>query len=126
VKWYRNLEFLESEKKMKRKRQMILPLVCVILTGAICAAQTQQPEPTANVISGTLAAIGYPVVGGGTKVTIAGTATAPQASGEAKVEAKAAGTGIELKVAGMPQPTALGAEFLTYALWTVTPDGIRD
>ena len=23
----------------------------------------------------------------------------------------------------MPQPTALGAEFLTYVLWTVTPDG---
>jgi hypothetical protein len=44
-------------------------------------------------------------------------------SGEAKVEAKAGGTGIALKVAGMPQPTELGAEFLTYVLWTVTPDG---
>lgn len=108
---------------MKRKGQMILPLVYVVLTAAICAAQTQQPEPTANVISGTVAAIGYPVGGGGTKVTMVGTATASQASGEAKVEAKAAGTGIQLKVAGMPQPTALGAEFLTYVLWTVTPDG---
>jgi hypothetical protein len=54
---------------------------------------------------------------------MAGTPAAPQASGEAKVEAKTGGTGIELKVTGMPQPTALGAEFLTYVLWTVTPDG---
>ncbi|HSZ76338.1 MAG TPA: hypothetical protein VK775_03010, partial [Chthoniobacterales bacterium] len=108
---------------MKRRRQMILPLACVLLTAAICAAQTQQPEPTANVISGTVAAIGYPVGGGGTKVSMVGSAAAPQASGEAKVEAKAAGTGVELKVVGMPQPTALGAEFLTFVLWTVTPDG---
>src|SRR5271155_4472792 len=48
---------------------------------------------------------------------------APQASGEAKVEAKRGGTDVSLKVAGMPQPTVLGPEFLTYVLWTVTPDG---
>jgi outer membrane protein OmpA-like peptidoglycan-associated protein len=39
------------------------------------------------------------------------------------VEAKKGGTDVSLKVAGMPQPTVLGAEFLTYVLWTVTPDG---
>ncbi len=52
-----------------------------------------------------------------------GTPAASQASGEAKVEAKVGGTTVELKVTGMPQPTSLGAEFLTYVLWTVTPDG---
>lgn len=82
-----------------------------------------QPEPAANVISGTVAAIGYPVGGGSTKVDMTGTAAASQASGEAKVEAKVGGTTVELRVAGMPQPTSLGAEFLTYVLWTVTPDG---
>ena len=40
-----------------------------------------------------------------------------------KVDAKKAGTDIDLKVQGMPQPTTIGAEFLTYVLWTVTPDG---
>jgi len=108
---------------MKSPWKMILPLVCVALTAEFCAAQTQQPEPTANVISGTVAAIGYPVGGGGTKVNMVGTAAAQQASGEAKVDAKVGGTNIELKVTGIPQPTALGAEFLTYVLWTVTPDG---
>jgi outer membrane protein OmpA-like peptidoglycan-associated protein len=108
---------------MQRIDRVILVLLWTALTAGFCRAQTQQPEPAANVISGTVAAIGYPVGGGGTKVNMVGTAAASQASGEAKVDAKAGGTGVALKVAGMPQPTALGAEFLTYVLWTVTPDG---
>jgi outer membrane protein OmpA-like peptidoglycan-associated protein len=96
---------------------------CFTMIAAIAAAQTQQPEPAANVISGTVAAIGYPVGGGSIKVDMVGTSAAPQASGEAKAEAKTGGTSIELKVTGMPQPTSIGAEFLTYVLWTVTPDG---
>jgi outer membrane protein OmpA-like peptidoglycan-associated protein len=98
-------------------------LVCLAMIAAVGAAQTQPPEPAANVISGTVAAIGYPVGGGSIKVDMVGTTVAPQASGEAKTEAKTGGTTIELKVAGMPQPTTIGAEFLTYVLWTVTPDG---
>jgi outer membrane protein OmpA-like peptidoglycan-associated protein len=112
-----------SEIAMKVNWKTMPLLVCVALVAGICPAQTQQPEPAANVISGTIAAIGYPVGGGSTKVDMVGTPAASQASGEAKVDAKVGGTVIELKVTGMPQPTALGAEFLTYVLWTVTPDG---
>ena len=108
---------------MERIERMILALLLMGLTATFCLAQTEQTEPSANVISGTVAAIGYPVGGGGTKVTMVGTPTASQASGEAKVDAKVGGTAVSLKAAGMPQPTALGAEFLTYVLWTVTPDG---
>jgi outer membrane protein OmpA-like peptidoglycan-associated protein len=104
-------------------KRTILVLLWTALTAGLCMAQTQQSEPAANVISGNVAAIGYPVGGGGTRVDMLGTPAASQASGEAKVDAKTGGTGIALKVAGMPQPTMLGAEFLTYVLWTVTPDG---
>jgi outer membrane protein OmpA-like peptidoglycan-associated protein len=107
-----------------RRNWKYMPLVlCFAMTAAIAAAQTQQPEPAANVISGTVAAIGYPVGGGSIKVDMVGTSAASQANGEAKVEAKTGGTTIELKVSNMPQPTSIGAEFLTYVLWTVTPDG---
>jgi outer membrane protein OmpA-like peptidoglycan-associated protein len=111
---------------MQRVEKMMLVLLCMVLIAGVCSAQTQQAEPaepSANVISGTVAAIGYPVGGGGTKVTMVATQAASQASGEARVEAKKSGTEVSLKVAGMPQPTVLGAEFLTYVLWTVTPDG---
>jgi outer membrane protein OmpA-like peptidoglycan-associated protein len=109
--------------KMSRIKTMLLSTMCVALTAGVCSAQTQQTEPATNMISGTVAAIGYPVGGGGTKVSMVGTPAAPQANGEGKVDAKVGGTAIELKVMGMPQPTTLGAEFLTYVLWTVTPDG---
>ncbi len=112
---------------MKRDGKMILILLCMVLTAGICAAQTAPQtapqEPAANVISGTVAAIGYTVGGGSTMVDMPGTDAAPQADGVAKVDAKVGGTTVEIKVTGMPQPTALGAEFLTYVLWTVTPDG---
>ena len=108
---------------MRRNWKCMTLVSCFTMIAAIAAAQTQQPEPAANVISGTVAAIGYPVGGGSIKVDMVGTSAAPQASGEAKAEAKTGGTTIGLKVIGMPQPTSIGAEFLTYVLWTVTPDG---
>jgi outer membrane protein OmpA-like peptidoglycan-associated protein len=119
-------EALAKENEMQRVEKMIVVLLWVAFTAGVCIAQTQQTEPaepSENVISGTVAAIGYPVGGGGTKVSMVATPAASQATGEARVEAKKGGTEVSLKVAGMAQPTVLGAEFLTYVLWTVTPDG---
>lgn len=108
---------------MKRIWKTILPVICIASTVGVCQAQIHQPEPSRNVIQGTVAAIGYPVGAAGTKINMMGTSAASQSSGEAKVTARAAGTEVELKVAGLPHPTTLGAQFLTYVLWTVTPDG---
>src|SRR5262249_43834708 len=47
----------------------------------------------------------------------------PQATGEAKIEAKRGVTNIEAEVAGLIDPGKLGAEFLTYVLWVVSPEG---
>jgi outer membrane protein OmpA-like peptidoglycan-associated protein len=47
----------------------------------------------------------------------------PQASGEAKIEAKKGVTNIEVEVEGLPDATKFGAEFLTYVLWVVSPEG---
>lgn len=101
----------------------VLSFVCIAVLSSFAIAQTKQSIPEADVISKSIKAVGYQVGGGSTKMIFVGTTAAPQASGEAKVDAKTAGTNIELKVKGMPEPTTLGAEFLTYVLWTVTPDG---
>lgn len=90
---------------------------------SLANAQNKKEIPAADVVSKSIKAVGYEVGGGGTKVIFVGTSAASQASGEAKVEAKTGGTSIDLKVRSLPQPTSLGAEFLTYVLWTVTPDG---
>jgi outer membrane protein OmpA-like peptidoglycan-associated protein len=90
---------------------------------SIIAAQGKPEVPESDVVRKSIKAVGYEVGGGSTKMIFVGTPTAPNAAGEAKVDAKKGGTAIEVKVQGMPQPTTLGAEFLTYVLWIVTPDG---
>lgn len=100
-----------------------LPLVLMSLVANAAIAQNKTQISDTGVISKSTKAVGYQVGGGSTKMVFVGTTVAPQASGEAKVDAKKSGTNIELKIAGIPQPTSLGAEFLTYVLWTVTPDG---
>ena len=77
---------VRSEIEMKCKGKIGLPLACIALTAAFCAARIQRAEPAANVMSGTVAAIGYPI-GGNTKVNMVGTA-ASQTNGQAKMDAK--------------------------------------
>ncbi|MGB7439297.1 MAG: OmpA family protein [Candidatus Acidiferrum sp.] len=108
---------------MNRPLKLLVPALCVSIAPGILSAQKHKEVPAADVVSRSIKAVGYEVGGGATKINFVGTSAAPQASGEAKVEAKKSGTDIDLKVKAMPQPTTLGAEFLTYVLWTITPDG---
>jgi outer membrane protein OmpA-like peptidoglycan-associated protein len=115
---------MSSERIMKP----ILPAVAWIVlgaTGVLALAQTQQDIPASSLISKSTVAIGFTVGGGSTKVDLKGTELMPQANGEAKVQAKAkAGlTNIEVTVKGLTPPSKLGAEYLTYVLWAVTPEG---
>jgi outer membrane protein OmpA-like peptidoglycan-associated protein len=79
--------------------------------------------PAADLISRSVEALGYKVGGGGTKVAFVPTDLLPQSGGEAKVSANSGATSIELSLKGMTPPSKLGAEFLTYVLWVITPDG---
>jgi outer membrane protein OmpA-like peptidoglycan-associated protein len=90
----------------------------------VCA-QTAPDVPPSSLVSRSTTAIGFTVGGGSTKVDLKGTDLAAGASGEAKVQAKAkAGlTNLEITVEGLTPPSKLGAEYLTYVLWAVTPDG---
>jgi outer membrane protein OmpA-like peptidoglycan-associated protein len=106
----------------------IYPVVAWMVLGAIgVLAHTQTPQeiPASSLISKSTVAIGFTVGGGSTKVDLTGTSLMPKANGEAKVQARAnAGlTNIEVSVKGMTPPSKLGAEYLTFVLWVVTPDG---
>jgi outer membrane protein OmpA-like peptidoglycan-associated protein len=108
--------------------KQIYPVVAWMVLGAIgvlAHPQTPQEIPASSLISKSTVAIGFTVGGGSTKVDLTGTSLMPQANGEAKVQARAnAGlTNIEVSVKGMMPPSKLGAEYLTFVLWVVTPDG---
>jgi outer membrane protein OmpA-like peptidoglycan-associated protein len=112
---------------MSPKQRILLP--CLLLCVAVCTASAQsdqqspRTEPASDLISRSVKAIGYKVNGGSTKVDLTATDLLPQATGEAKVEAKTGATSIEVSIRNIQQPSKLGAEFLTYVLWAVTPDG---
>ncbi|HET6931249.1 MAG TPA: OmpA family protein [Candidatus Acidoferrum sp.] len=103
--------------------KILLCSVAIFCATSTAAAQVQQSVPDSNLTTKSVAAIGYKVGGGSTKVDFKGTELMSAASGEAKVRAKPGATSIELSLIGMTQPSTLGAEFLTYVLWVVTPDG---
>jgi len=108
---------------MRNATKCVLALVFAVSCAHCVLAQGKQQVPDSDVVRKSIKAVGYEVGGGSSKVIFVGTPSATNASGEAKVEAKKGGTDIEVKVKGMPQPSTLGAEFLTYVLWIVTPDG---
>jgi len=93
------------------------------LTAGNPGAHSQDKVPDPNVVSKSVKAIGYRVGGRSTKVDLKGTDLMSEAIGEIRVEAKTGATSITVAIKGMSQPSKLGAEFLTYVLWVVTPDG---
>lgn len=110
----------------------IFILSCLgILAASVFAQEPAQPPqgdqgvPASATVTKSVQAVGYEVGGGGTKVDLNGTELMPTAKGEVKVEikSKAGAADIELSAKGLKPPSSLGAEFLTYVVWVVTPEG---
>jgi outer membrane protein OmpA-like peptidoglycan-associated protein len=108
---------------MTRINKAFLFSLAMSCAASMATAQGQQSVPDSSLTTKSVKAIGYKVGGGSTKVDLKGTELLSAASGEAKVEAKPGATTIEVTLISMTQSSTLGAEFLTYVLWAVTPDG---
>jgi len=106
---------------------VLLMLGCMQMAVAQDQAAQQQDEgiPASALTTKTVQAVGYEVNVGGTKVSMVPTDLAPGASGDAKVaiKSKAASASVDISVKGLPVPSSIGAEFLTYVAWVVTPEG---
>jgi outer membrane protein OmpA-like peptidoglycan-associated protein len=94
-----------------------------LLVIGVAAGQPPQNASAADQSNKPVQAISYRVGGGTTKVTLIGAGAVPEASGEVKVEARKEATYVEAEVKGLAQPAKFGAEFLTYVLWAVSPEG---
>jgi len=103
--------------------------VAFIAASNLPAQQTGAGQPdaatvfTADAVTRTAKAIDYQAQGGKTKVVFDGSALAKAASGEAKVESKGAGAQVEAEFSRLPDPQRFSAEYLTYVLWAIAPDG---
>jgi flagellar motor protein MotB len=68
-------------------------------------------------------AVNYQYRGGQTQIDFTGTVLMPEAKGQAIVESKGGRTEIDAKFSRVGAPGRFGAEYLTYVLWAVTPEG---
>src|SRR6476659_9511692 len=106
--------------------------------GLLAAQSAQAPNPTqstpvnaggpmpiyrVNVVARTMKAINYHHRSGATKIDFQGTALLPKAHGQAKVESKQGYIEVEVEFRELQPATAYGAEYLTYVLWAITPEG---
>src|SRR5256885_6191802 len=107
--------------------------------GVLAAQSAQAPNPThqsapvnaggsmpvyrVNVVARTMKAINYHHRSGATKIDFRGTTLLPKAHGEAKVESKQGYIEIEVEFRELQPATAYGAEYLTYVMWAITPEG---
>jgi outer membrane protein OmpA-like peptidoglycan-associated protein len=112
--------------------------VALLIAAGVLSAQTpaQEQKENANraaagltpiyrvtVTQRTAKAISYQHRSGATKIDFRGTALLPAAHGEAKVEGKQGYIAIEVEFRDLPEATQFGAEYLTYVLWAITPEG---
>jgi len=87
------------------------------------AASGLSPVYRVTVTEGTTKAISYRNRSGPTRIDFRGTALMPEARGEAKVESRKGYTKIDVEFHGIREATPFGAEYLTYVLWAITPEG---
>ncbi len=123
-----------------------MKMITAFLTvcGCLAAQAPQAPNPTqrstptenearmaagsmpiyrVTVVERTTKAVNYHHRGGATKIDFQGTPLLPQARGEAKVESKQGYIEIEVEFDDLKPATGYGAEYLTYVLWAITPEG---
>jgi outer membrane protein OmpA-like peptidoglycan-associated protein len=76
-----------------------------------------------KVVEHTLDCVNYLHRSGSTTIGFQGTPLLGSAKGEAKVTSERGGITIEARFDGLTPANGFGAEYLTYVLWAITPDG---
>jgi len=115
------------------KRIALFVVTSALGLGAFAQANSQAtvalvqtgPAPTYRVvvISRSVQAVNYQHRSGASDVDFAGTTLLPSADGKAKVRSKRGTLEVEAEFGNLQSPTTFGAEYLTYVLWAISPEG---
>jgi len=87
------------------------------------AEQKSVPIYSVNVIERTVKAVNYQYRSGPTMIDFRGTVLLPEAKGDAIVESRQGRTEIEAHLNHLLPPQRFGREYLTYVLWSISPEG---
>jgi outer membrane protein OmpA-like peptidoglycan-associated protein len=99
----------------------VLALLCSVTI--VAAAQSTPATSQSGSVSRTIKAVNYRLRGNAVNVDFHGTELMSGATGQARVEGKKSSVEIDAKFDGLDDPTRFGLEYLTYVLWTVSPQG---
>ena len=84
---------------------------------------SSQPIYRITIVQRTTPAINYSHRSEPTRIDFRGTALLPEAHGDAWVENRRGATMIDAHFKDVPPPTRFGAQYLTYVVWAISPDG---
>ena len=96
---------------------------------AIAVAQAPAPDQSATPVfratsvSKSIKAINYRHRSGSTEVGFEGTALMPKARGTAKVDSRQGAISVDATFKDIGPASQFGAEYLTYVLWAISPEG---
>src|SRR5215472_7449280 len=99
------------------------------LTGLATLFGQAQPDQTAptvfkvNAVAKSTKAINYRHRSGSTEIDFTGTAIMPKAKGHARVDSRSGAISIDANFREVGAASQFGAEYLTYVLWAVSPEG---
>ena len=99
------------------------PLVFVTPHALPAADEHDAPIYRITVVQRSLAAVNYGHRSLPTKVDFRGTVLAPEAHGSATIESKAGAVLVHAKFGALGSPAKFGAQYLTYVLWAISPEG---
>ncbi|HUJ81643.1 MAG TPA: OmpA family protein [Candidatus Acidoferrales bacterium] len=105
------------------KRAALFVLVMALSAASALAQDQSQQAPVIQInVTRTIQAVNY-MAKGSTRIDFRGTALLPQATGQAKVEAKNGAVSISANFDNLSGAGQFGAAYLTYVLWAITPEG---
>ncbi len=104
-------------------KQLQLIAAVVAVCGALSAQTAAPPVYRVSVTGRSAKSISYQNRSGSTRIGFSGTPLLSESHGTAKVEGKKGYIAIEAQFRELPEASKFGAEYLTYVLWAITPDG---
>ena len=103
--------------------RVITVTLVVFGLAVIGLAQAPQALYRVTIVSRTTKAINYGYLTAPTRIDFAGTPLLNGSRGEATVEPKRGSTLITARFKNVPPPSRFGAQFLTYVVWAISPEG---
>ncbi len=112
---------------------LIASIAIFVPTSRAAGAQQASPEAARRadrksmyqevLVDRTVKAVKYAHRSGSTKINFEGSDLMTSAKGEAKVDSHRGAMEIKVEFWNLQKPTTFGAEYLTYVMWAISPEG---